>query len=474
VILSDLVEAVADRPLLGELVVTGPTDVVITRAVHDSRRAAPGVLFCAIAGANHDGHDHASGAVAAGAAAVLCERPLDLGVPELRVPSVRAAVGPVAAVLAGQPSEHLSVVGVTGTNGKTTTAHLLGAVLEAAGRRCGVIGTLTGTRTTPEAPDLQATLADLLAGGHQAVAMEVSSHALDLHRIDGTSFAVGIFTNLSRDHLDHHGDMAAYFAAKARLFEPDLCARAVLNLDDPYGRLLRDAAVIPCTGYGLADAEDLVLGADGSRFRWRGVDVELPLAGRFNVSNALAAATAAAELGVGLEEVVAGLAAAGAVPGRFERIDEGQPFLAAVDYAHTPDGLDQLLTAGRELAAGRLILVFGAGGDRDRSKRAPMGEVAARLADLVVLTTDNPRHEAPAAIISEVRRGMETPRDLRVEPDRRAAIELAVREARAGDVLLVAGKGHEGGQAIGETVVAFDDRLVLRQALLGAAGERWS
>ncbi|CAN5848499.1 UDP-N-acetylmuramoyl-L-alanyl-D-glutamate--2,6-diaminopimelate ligase [soil metagenome] len=473
-ILSDLVKAVVDRPPLRDLMVSGPTDVVLTRAVHDSRRAEPGVLFCAVTGANHDGHDHARAAVAAGATAVLCERPLDLGVPELRVPSVRTALGPVAAALAGRPSDHLSVVGVTGTNGKTTTTHLLGAVLEAAGRPCGVIGTLTGTRTTPEAPDLQAALADLIVGGREAVAMEVSSHALDLHRVDGTHFSVGVFTNLSRDHLDHHQDMAAYFAAKARLFEPDLCARAVVNVDDPHGRLLRDAAVIPSTGYSLADAEALTLNPDGSRFRWRGVEVHLPLAGRFNVYNALAAAAAAAELGIGPEEVAVGLTAAGAVPGRFELVDEGQPFLAVVDYAHTPDGIEQLLIAARELASDRVILVFGAGGDRDRAKRPEMGEVAARLADVVVLTTDNPRHEAPAVIISQVRTGMNETRDVRVEPDRRAAIEVAVRAAGPGDVVLVAGKGHETTQIIGEAVVAFDDRLVLREALLGAAGESWS
>ncbi len=468
-LLSEAVAALADHPAFRDLILTGRADVPVGWAQHDSRAVEAGSLFCCVPGAVHDGHDHAAAAVAAGAAALLCERPLALGVPELRVASVRAAMGPLAAVLAGRPSEHLAVVGVTGTNGKTTTVHLLASVLEAGGRSCGVIGTLTGARTTPEAPDLQARLADLHAEGRAAVAMEVSSHALDLHRVDGTRFRVAVFTNLSRDHLDHHGDMAAYFAAKARLFEPDLADVAVVNLDDPHGRLLRDAARLRSVGYELADAQDLVLGPAGSTFTWRGAEVRLGLAGRFNVANALAAATAAGELGVHPEQVATGLAAAGPVPGRFERIDAGQPFLAVVDFAHTPDGLEQLLAAGRELAReGRLLVVFGAGGDRDPSKRPAMGEVAARLADVVVLTSDNPRHEDPAAIISEVHHGMEDTTSVHIEPDRRAAIALAVAQAGPGDVLLVAGKGHETTQTIGDEVVPFDDREVLRDALVAA------
>jgi UDP-N-acetylmuramoyl-L-alanyl-D-glutamate--2,6-diaminopimelate ligase len=460
---------VADHPAFRDLALTGPADVSVGRAQHDSRAVVAGSVFCCVPGAAHDGHDHAAEAVAAGAAALLCERPLGLDVPEVRVESVREAMGPLAAVLAGRPSDHLAVVGVTGTNGKTTTVHLLAAVLEAAGRSCGVIGTLTGARTTPEAPDLQAQLADLRSEGRAAVAMEVSSHALDLHRVDGTRFRVAVFTNLSRDHLDHHGDMAAYFAAKARLFEPDLADVAVVNLDDPHGRLLRDAARLRSVGYELADAEDLVLGPSGSTFTWRGASVRLGLAGRFNVANALAAATAAGELGVHPDQVAAGLAAAGPVPGRFERVEVGQPFLAVVDFAHTPDGLEQLLNAGRELAhGGRLLVVFGAGGDRDPTKRPAMGEAAARLADVVVLTSDNPRHEDPAAIISEVHHGMEDTTNVHIEPDRRAAIAYAVAQAAPGDVLLVAGKGHESTQTIGDVVAPFDDREVLRDHLLAA------
>lgn len=465
--MTDLVDALEGRAPTAGIVVVGETTAELGRAVHDSRAVEPGDVFCCVSGAHHDGHDHAPDAVAAGAAALVCERPLGLGVPELRVGSVRAAMGPIAAALVGRPSERLEVVGITGTNGKTTVAHLLAATLETAGRSCGVIGTLTGARTTPEAPELQDRLAALADGGSEAVAMEVSSHALDLHRVDGTRFRLAVFTNLSRDHLDHHGDMGAYFQAKARLFDPELSDAAVCNLDDPHGRLLVDAARIPTVGYSLADAEDLELGPSGSRFRWRGADVELPLAGRFNVSNALAVATAAGELGLTPAEVASGLAGGTPVPGRFERVDAGQGFLAVVDYAHTPDGLEQLLRSARELVEGRVVLVFGAGGDRDRSKRGPMGEVASRLADVVVLTTDNPRSESPAAIISEVRRGMEDDVDLRVEPDRRAAITLAVAEATDGDAVIVAGKGHETTQIIGDDVRPFDDRDELRTALAG-------
>ncbi len=469
-LLSELVAELADRPALRPVrAAAGDPDLV--GITHDSRAVRPGWLFCCVPGATTDGHDHAPAAVAAGATALLVERPLGLGVAEVLVSSVRAAMGPAAAALAGHPSDRLDVVGVTGTNGKTTTVHLLAAILDHAGRPCEVIGTLTGARTTPEAPELQGRLAAAVAAGRTSAAVEVSSHALDLHRVDGTRFRVAVFTNLSRDHLDHHHTMASYFAAKARLFEPDLADRAVLCTDDPHGRLLLDAAVVPSVGYSQADAIDLRLGVDGSRFRWRGIPVEIALAGRFNVLNALAAATVAAELGLSPDQIAAGLAAAGPVPGRFERIDEGQDFLAAVDYAHTPDGLEQLLGTARELAGpGRVLVVFGAGGDRDQTKRPEMGEVAARLADVVVLTTDNPRGEDPAAIIDQVQHGMDAPRDLRVEPDRRAAIALAVAEARPGDVLLVAGKGHETTQTVGDSAAPFDDRVELRRALAGGTG----
>jgi len=471
VLLHDLTSELARRFPNLKATLEGDPGADVTRAVHDSSVVVPGALYCCVPGARHDGHHFAAGAVAAGASALLCERPLGLGVPELVVPSVRLAMGPVADLLAGSPSQQLSVVGVTGTNGKTTTTHLLASIMEAAGRPCGVIGTLSGARTTPEAPELQAELADLVRSGANAVAMEVSSHALDLHRVDGTYFEVAVFTNLSQDHLDHHRNMARYFEAKARLFTAELAARAVVGTDDPHGRLLLDAAEIPTIGFALHDATDLVLTTDGSTFTWRGAPVVIGLAGRFNVLNALAAATAAAELGIDVATIAKGLGAAGPVPGRFERVDVGQPFLVVVDYAHTPDGLEQLLAAGRELADGRVILVSGAGGDRDRGKRPQMGEVADRLADIVVLTIDNPRSEDPETIIAEVRQGMSGYCDLHVEPDRATAIAMAVASARAGDVVLLAGKGHETAQVLGDRTIAFDDREVARHALLHALGE---
>ncbi len=475
--LDDLLAALDDQPALRGLSVLGVdadrfATVELRAAAHDSRRLVPGDLFCCVRGRLHDGHDHAAAAVAAGAAALLVERPLGLGVPELVVPDVRRAMGPVAAVLLGDPSATLDVVGVTGTNGKTTTTHLLAAVLNRAGRNCGVIGTLSGVRTTPEAPELQQLLAAFLAEGRRSVAMEVSSHALDLHRVDGTHFRVAVFTNLSRDHLDHHADMAAYFQAKAMLFEPDRCELAVLCTDDPHGRLLLDAALVPSLGYGIADATDLEISETGSRFTWRGVAMAIALPGRFNVLNALAAATVAAHLGVPPEVIAAGLADVSSIPGRFELVHEGQPFVAAVDFAHTPDGLENLLVAARELAGpGRVVVVFGAGGDRDPSKRPEMGEVVARLADVVVLTTDNPRHEDPAAIMASVQRGLADHPDVTSEPDRAAAIALGVAACRPGDVLLVAGKGHETTQTIGDVVTPFVDREVLAGALRARAAE---
>ncbi len=469
--LDDLLAAISDEPALRGMALLGVTtealpSIGIRRATHDSTRIERGDLFCCVTGRNHDGHGHAPAAVAAGAAALLVERPLELGVPELLVSSVREAMGPVAAVLAGDPSSQMDVVGITGTNGKTTTTHLLASILDAAGRNCGVIGTLSGVRTTPEAPELQQLLGAFHAEGRRTIAMEVSSHALEMHRVDGTRFAVGVFTNLSRDHLDFHGDMASYFQAKARLFEPGRCELAVLNRDDPYGRLLLDAAQIPSIGYQLDDAVDLAVTAEGSRFTWSGASIEVALPGRFNVSNALAAATCAREMGVSTEHIAAGLASVRSVPGRFEQVREGQPFLAAVDFAHTPDGLEHLLLAAREIApAGRVVLVFGAGGGRDQTKRPEMGAVAAQLADVVVLTTDNPRDEDPATIIAEVERGMDEPRELVIEPDRREAIARGVAAAGPGDVVLVAGKGHERTQIIGASELPFDDREVLAEAL---------
>jgi len=443
--------------------------VVVTGTTHDSRAVRPGVLYCCVPGARTDGHDHAPAAVAAGAAALLCERPLGLGVPEVRVPSVRRAMGPVAAAVAGHPSHALTVLGITGTNGKTTVVALLGSILDAAGWPAATIGTLTGARTTPEAPELQARLAEAVREGARAVAMEVSSHALDLHRIDGTRVAVAGFTNLSPDHLDHHETMEAYFAAKARLFTPELAERAVVCIDDTHGRLLRDSAQVPTTAVALDDVDDLELRATGSRFRWRGLDVSLPLVGRFNVRNALVAAEVAVAAGIAPEAVARGLASTPPVPGRMEAVAAGQPFAVVVDYAHTPDGIEQVIATLREVSDGRIVIVFGCGGDRDAAKRPLMGTAAA-AADRVVLTSDNPRSEDPGAIIEAVRAGIPPETDLIVEPDRETAIGRALAAASPGDTVLLAGKGHETTQTIGDRVVPFDDREVARRLLGGAGG----
>jgi UDP-N-acetylmuramoyl-L-alanyl-D-glutamate--2,6-diaminopimelate ligase len=451
---------ISPRTLLGD-----PT-TAISGVVHDSRDVVAGSLYCCIVGERVDGHDLAPSAVAAGANALAVQRQLDLPAAQVVVDDTRAAMAPLAAAFWDNPSHALTVVGVTGTSGKTTTTHLLAAVFDTAGWPCGVIGTLSGAFTTPEAPELQARLAAFRDEGRRAVAMEVSSHALEQHRADAIRFAVAVFTNLSRDHMDYHGTIERYFAAKARLFEASRAERAVVNLDDPYGQLLADAATVPTRGYSLADARDLELTPVSSTFTWQGKRIRLGLGGRFNVANALAAGTAALEAGLDLDVVVAGLAAAGPVPGRFEAVDAGQPFTVVVDYSHKPGGLAEVLDAARALAAGKVLVVFGAGGDRDRTKRPLMGQAAAQRADVVVVTSDNPRHEDPSTIIDAVLSGIPAgAADVIVEPDRRAAISLAIDRARPGDVLVIAGKGHETTQITGDTVVPFDDRVVARELL---------
>jgi UDP-N-acetylmuramoyl-L-alanyl-D-glutamate--2,6-diaminopimelate ligase len=442
-----------------------PASTDVAAITHDSRAVLPGSLFLCVRGAQVDGHAFAGDAVAAGASALLDERVMPLEVTQVVVPEVRSAMAPVAAAFYGHPSRALQVVGVTGTNGKTTTVHLLGAIFEAAGRRAGVIGTLTGERTTPEAPELQARLAAFRDDGATAVAMEVSSHALALHRADAVWFSVAVFTNLSQDHLDFHDTMEDYFAAKARLFEPTRAAVGVVNVDDPHGRLLFESAPVRMVAFSLAEAEDLRVEPTMSTFRWRGVDVRVGLGGRVNVANALAAATAAHELGIEPRDIGRGLSSAGPVPGRYQAVDAAQPFAVIVDYAHTPDGLEQLLRSVRETVRGNVLVVFGAGGDRDRDKRPAMGEVVSRLADEAVLTSDNPRTEDPSTIIDAVRAGATRAGVLRVEPDRRAAIAYALRRAGDGDVVIIAGKGHETVQQFGDHAVPFDDRVVAVEEL---------
>ena len=446
---------------------------------HDSRLVGPGSLFACIRGRSHDGHLFAGDAVAAGAAGLLAERPVPAGVPCLVVESVRAALGPASAAVHGHPSRRLDVAGVTGTNGKTTTVRLLAGLLRATGTATAEIGTLTGPLTTPEATDLQRALALALRDGAGAAAVEVSSHGLVQHRLDGCRFRVAAFTNLGHDHLDYHTSMEDYFAAKARLFTGELAERAVVDTTTEWGRRLAEAAAsaIPVTTVDQRQIEVTHADTRSSTFWWRGHEVMLPLAGAFNRANAVLAAEAAAALGMEPADAAAGLAAAAPVPGRFESVQAGQDFAVIVDYAHTPDGLAAALRAARSLTDGKLTVVFGAGGDRDRAKRPEMGAAAARLADRVIVTSDNPRSEDPEQIISEIIAGMGRAPDRR-DPDRRLALRHALSTALGGDTVLVAGKGHETSQTIGGERLAFDDRTVVCEeiARLGACatpgGER--
>jgi len=499
----------------------------ITALAYDSRRVTRGTLFFCVPGFRSDGHEFAARAVQAGAAALVVERPLDVDIPQVRVESVRAAMAPMAARFYGDPGRELRVVGVTGTNGKTTSAYLVRALLEAAGEQCGLLGTVKSViggqerevaRTTAEAIDLQADLRAMLDGGDRACAMEVSSHALELGRADAIGFAAAIFTNLTQDHLDFHASMEEYFQAKRRLFVPPTApapAISVINVDDPYGRRLV-AEIDGARTFALSEpaeyrASEVRCAPEGCSFTLSTPEgrreLTLAMPGRFNVANALGALAAAHALGVELDVLVDALARGVRVPGRFEPVDEGQEFAVLVDYAHTPDSLENVLSAARELAqagGGRVLCVFGAGGDRDRGKRPQMGAIAARLADVAIVTSDNPRSEDPELIIEEIMDGVPAPEGevgsyagagvdrgagggvddsasgrarretgpVRTLVDRRAAIEAAIACARRGDVVVIAGKGHEQGQELaGGRKVPFDDVTVAREAL-GAVAHR--
>ena len=435
-----------------------PTDVVggaaveIRELAYDAREVPSGSLFFCVPGAAADGHDFASEAVARGAAALVVERPLDLDIPQVVVASVRAAMPRAAVEFFGDPTAELPAAAITGTNGKTTTAYLLWSILSAADQRPGLLTNVerrVGDEVrpvglnTPESIDLQRLFRQMLDSGSRACVMEATSLASVKGRLDGVRFAVLVFTNLTQDHLDFHGTMEEYFEAKRRLFAQ---ARiAVINVGDEYGARL--ASEIP---QALTFRPDDPL-----------TGIDLKLRGRFNVENAVAAAAAARALGLDEDAIRRGIEAVDRVPGRFDPVDEGQPFTVLIDYAHTPSALEVALTSARELARGRVICVFGAGGDRDREKRPLMGRVVAELADLAIVTSDNPRSEDPAAIAAAVVDGL----DLDVELDRRRAIELALDSAQEGDVVVVAGKGHEKGQEIHGRKVPFDDRAVVRDAL---------
>ena len=451
-----------------------PATTEVRSIEFDSRQVTAGSLFCCVPGAHTDGHRYAAEAVDRGATALLCERFLELDVTQARVSDggLRTAMASAASSFFDHPSRAMRMVGVTGTNGKTTVTQLTRAVLEHAAVPTGVIGTLVGTRTTPEAPDLQRLLAEFRDRGDRAVAMEVSSHAMTQHRVDAIVFDVAAFTNLSRDHLDHHGSMEQYYEAKARLFESSRARSSVIFVDDPWGRrLASELGGRSVVEVRRSEATEVVTEVGRSSFRWRGVTVELPLTGAFNIDNFLVAAAVATELGVEERTVVEGVAGTGAVPGRMEVVTSGEPVSVIVDYAHTPAALDRALTAARDLAGtGRVICLFGCGGDRDQGKRPEMGTVATRRADVVVLTSDNPRSEDPGTIIEEIRAGTADFAPVVVEPDRARAIAWAVAAADPGDVVLLAGKGHETTQTAGGRSWPFDDRVEARRALADRFG----
>ncbi len=478
---------------MGQGRVIGDGSVAVTGIQHDSRQVEKGDLFCAIPGFRTDGHLYCSEALSRGAAAFLVEREeaLPHGAAGIVVDNARLALAVCADVFYGHPSGRLWMVGVTGTNGKTTTTHLVRAVLEGSDVPCGLTGTLHTLigaetfrviRTTPEAPDLQRILRHMADRGMRAAVMEVSSHALALARVNGVDYDVGVFTNLTQDHLDFHKDFESYFRAKALLFERlgDGLKKgpraAILNADDPYVERLKAVTPVPILTYGLNAGADIRAGQ--LQITSRGVQflatfpsgvqqpVSFGMPGRFNVLNALAAMAVGHVYGLAPDTMAEALARYQGVPGRFERIDEGQPYSVIVDYAHTPDGLANALSTAREFAIGKIGVVFGAGGDRDRGKRPLMGEVAGKFSDWTVLTADNPRSEDPVDIIHEIEEGIQAVGGRwQVELDRERAIKLALSQAQPGDVVLIVGKGHETYQIYRDGTIHFDDREVARQVL---------
>ena len=497
--LAGLAALLGLRPSDPERVAAGPPGRPggLTGITHDSRSVRPGDLYAALPGSTVHGARFSEAAAAAGAVAVLTDPSgrqgaIASGLPVFVVADPRSRLGEVAAWIYGVPSDKVLLIGVTGTAGKSTTTYLLESGLRAAGYEAGLIGGVetrigdaaaVSTLTTPEATDLQALLATMVERHVGAAAMEVSSHALAQGRVFGTHYDLAVFTNLSQDHLDYHASMDEYFAVKAELFTPKYARSGVVNIDDARGRELAGGAPIPITtfsaeGRRAADwrAVDVRSGADGSTFRVIGpggveADASVALPGEFNVANALGAIVALVEGGVSLAAAVAGVAVCAGPPGRLERVDRGQDFTVLVDYAHKPGAVEALLTVMRDVTQGSLAIVLGCGGDRDRGKRRLMGAAAARLADVAILTNDNPRSEDPLAILAEMLAGaIEIPMQQRahvvVQPDRAAAIGLAIESAGKGDVVLIAGKGHERGQYVGGAVIPFDDREVAAAALL--------
>ncbi|RJQ54109.1 MAG: UDP-N-acetylmuramoyl-L-alanyl-D-glutamate--2,6-diaminopimelate ligase [Actinobacteria bacterium] len=479
--LSRLLEGYPSARFLGD------AEVEVSGIAYDSRQVKPGDLFFCISGLEKDGHDFLSDAIENGARAAVVERAMPVSLPQAVVGSSRAALAPVSARFYGHPSQELTLVGVTGTNGKTTTTFILDSIYRASGAKTGVIGTvitrvgdqvLPTEHTTPEASDLQRLLRDMVEAGVTACAMEVSSHAIDLKRVDACRFAALVFTNLTQDHLDYHGTMEEYGRAKKSIFEARAAGAHVVNVDDPLGRrIAQDCGA--ATTFALENEADLTatdveLSERGASFTLSGPNVNLnlnsPLRGAFNLYNNLGAAGAALALGLGHDQIARGIRDVDQVPGRFESVDEGQPFTVLVDYAHTPDSLEQALKAARRITRGRLIVVFGCGGDRDAGKRPKMGSIAAELADRVLITSDNPRSEKPEAIVSQIERGAlqraSGRRGIVAILDRRKAIREAFRVSEPGDTVLIAGKGHESGQTFADRTVPFDDCEVARDELV--------
>ena len=468
--------------------IAGPVDREVTAIAAHHEAVGPGAVFVAVRGFRHDGHAFAAEAAARGAVAVVLEQDVPLlppAVTRVRVGDAREALAHLSAAFFGFPSRALDVIGITGTNGKGTTAYLIHAMLSAAGKSCGIIGTMGARigartvpldRTTPEAVELQRLLRQMADAGLASAVVEVASHALALRRVAGTRFAAAVFTNLTQDHLDFHHSLEEYRASKRRLFEMvEPGGVSIVNADDAHASVMAASSRAPVVTYALDHPADVT--AEGVRLSLRGseytlrlpgqsVAIATTLHGRFNVYNALAAAATARHYGVAPHVMRDVLATFPGVPGRFEAVDEGQGFGVVVDYAHTPDGLDNVIRTAKDFVRGRTIVVFGAGGDRDRTKRPAMGAIVSALADIAVVTSDNPRSEDPAAIIAEIVRGMTGgPATFEIEPDRRRAIGRAVALARPGDFVIIAGKGHEPYQEIGGTKHPFDDRLIAREAL---------
>lgn len=460
--------------------IAGDAGVKVSDIVYDSRSARPNTVFVAIRGYKADGHSFAARAAKAGCTALVVEEPISgADAAQFIVADTREALAVMSAELFERPSEKLSLTGITGTNGKTTTAYLLDSICLAAGYVTGLIGTVEYrvagkmrpvTRTTPESYDLQKLLKEMTDAGVTHAAMEVSSHAIELKRVASCSFSVKVFTNLSQDHLDFHGDIERYFSAKRRFME-DAPGECVINVDDEFGRRLHEAipeaVAFSLSGTGDYVATDITKTVEGSEFELMSPFgmflMETNMPGDFNVANAVAAATAARSLNIGWEAITRGIAGLKSVPGRFERINDNKEFTVIVDYAHTPDSLAKAVSSAKELARGRVITVFGCGGDRDREKRPLMGRAAVSLSDVAIVTSDNPRSEEPDAIINEILKGCDG--RATAEPDRRAAIKMAVEMAGPGDIVLIAGKGHEKGQIIRDEVIDFDDREVAKEIL---------